>query len=818
MKKKLFFYITFMLLFGSCCYSQNRINDSLKTVIRNSKADTTKVKNLNSLAYRLRKSKSDTSILLSNEALLLSRKLNWPHGEIISENYLGVFNRLRSNYDEAIIHYEKSIICCDKLISTKLKNQTSFANFWKGRNYSNIGIIYFFKNEFYKALDYCEKSIEITDKSKDLELYNSTLNTEGNIYIRLTKYSKALDCFYKALNIAESTKNKHAISNCYNNIGVIYQEMGNYNKALEYFLKDLAISKDFGDKMGLSSTYANIGGVHKYNYDFDKALDYFFEAQKLAESAGDKEGAAKILGNIGSVYYDQNKYDKANEYFEKSIKLKEEVGAKLGVASTLGNLGQLNMEIGNYDVAEKQLLNALKISEDLNAESNQKDIYLYLYALYEKMGRFDLALKKYKKYVDLKDSVLSKDNSQKLMESALNYDYEKKKALDEAETRLRLDKQKAMAGLEIEKGKILLENSRREKTILEKENELKELNLAKNETELKQKETEARAQRESIKSLNNAKLLNQAEIKSKQNTQYVLYGGLTIVLVFTGFMFNRFKVTQKQKHLIEAKERETQLQKNLIEEKHKEITDSINYAERIQRSFLASNELLDENLKEHFVFFQPKDVVSGDFYWATKVSNNFILVTADSTGHGVPGAIMSLLNITSLEAAIKDGYTQPADVLNATRKTIIDRLKKDGSSEGGKDGMDASLISFDFANNKFTYAAANNPVWLVRNNELIELIPDKMPVGKHDKDHSPFTQHEFVLQKNDVIYQLTDGMPDQFGGPKGKKFMYKKLKELLVSISHYPMEQQKEFLEKTLNSWKGNLEQVDDVTVIGVRV
>ncbi len=259
-------------------------------------------------------------------------------------------------------------------------------------------------------------------------------------------------------------------------------------------------------------------------------------------------------------------------------------------------------------------------------------------------------------------------------------------------------------------------------------------------------------------------------------------------------------------------------QKKRIEEKHKEISDSINYAERIQRSFLATKELLDENLQSYFVLFEPKDVVSGDFYWAAKLSNgNFVLVTADSTGHGVPGAIMSILNISCLEKAIET-LIQPAAIFNSTRKTIIDRLKKDGSAEGGKDGMDASLICFDFLNLKLVYAAANNPIWVVRQNMLIELKPDKMPVGKHDKDQISFTQYEFDLEKEDVIYALTDGFPDQFGGPNGKKFMTKQLKELLISIAPLQMAEQNEILKSSLNNWKGDLEQVDDVCLIGIRV
>ena len=339
---------------------------------------------------------------------------------------------------------------------------------------------------------------------------------------------------------------------------------------------------------------------------------------------------------------------------------------------------------------------------------------------------------------------------------------------------------------------------------------------------------------------------------------------LTVIALIWYYIKSREKKLLAEKEVLEktVEMRTTEVveQKHLIEQKHKEITDSINYAERIQRSFLASKGLLDENLGEHFVFFQPKDVVSGDFYWAASVQapvskelqqtdipasdkqkKAFVLVTADSTGHGVPGAIMSLLNITSLEKAVEH-CTEPADILNHTRKTIIERLKKDGSAEGGKDGMDCSLISFEFFPSsaaavqkegevvaKLTYAAANNPVWILRKRgsfeeggtgevDLLELPPDKMPVGKHDKDNLPFMQRTVELQKGDIIYTLTDGMSDQFGGPKGKKFMYKRLKELLISVSKLPMHQQKERLRITLNEWKGKLEQVDDVCVIGIKI
>jgi len=258
-------------------------------------------------------------------------------------------------------------------------------------------------------------------------------------------------------------------------------------------------------------------------------------------------------------------------------------------------------------------------------------------------------------------------------------------------------------------------------------------------------------------------------------------------------------------------------QKEQVEEVHKEITDSINYAERIQRSFLASNDTLNENLGDYFILFKPKGVVSGDFYWAENLSNgSFAIVNADSTGHSVPGAIMSILNINSIEKAIYKGLLMPADIFNDARKTIIERLKKDGSEDGGKDGMDASIICFDFKNLKMTYCAAQNPIWIIRNGEVILIKPEKMPVGKHDNDHIPFVGGEFVLQKGDQVYTLTDGFQDQFGGPKGKKFMVKRLRHLVLENSALTMKQQHQKLEQTLNTWMKELEQVDDICIIGI--
>ncbi|MBL7896340.1 MAG: SpoIIE family protein phosphatase [Bacteroidia bacterium] len=302
---------------------------------------------------------------------------------------------------------------------------------------------------------------------------------------------------------------------------------------------------------------------------------------------------------------------------------------------------------------------------------------------------------------------------------------------------------------------------------------------------------------------------------------YFLYAIVFVgsIYGFSTYRNRQLKYRQKQLEMkIDEATLEIKQQKSLIEEKHKEITDSINYASRIQKSFLATEEHLKTYLKEYFIFFKPKDIVSGDFYWSATLPNgNFVFVTADSTGHGVPGAIMSLLNITSLEKAIET-ETSAHKILNLARSIIIDRLKKDGSSEGGKDGMDCSLCVFDFKQMKLSVAAAHNPVWVVRNKQLIEIKPDKMPVGKHEFQDREFTLHEMEIQKGDLIYTLSDGFPDQFGGAKGKKFMTKNLRQLIVNNSSLSLAEQKTVLEKSLSEWAGQMEQVDDITIVGIKI
>jgi len=219
-------------------------------------------------------------------------------------------------------------------------------------------------------------------------------------------------------------------------------------------------------------------------------------------------------------------------------------------------------------------------------------------------------------------------------------------------------------------------------------------------------------------------------------------------------------------------------------------------------------------LKDYFVLFQPKDIVSGDFYWATKTENYFYLAVCDSTGHGVPGAFMSLLNISFLNEAITEKkITETNEILNYVRERLIKNISK----EGRQDGMDGVLLRMDLKTRELTFSGAHNAPVVVRGKEIIEYKADKMPIGKGVRDDA-FSVQKLDVQKGDVIYLYTDGYADQFGGPKGKKFKYKQLNELLLSNMQQPLSAQKEILHQAFEKWRGNLEQVDDVCLIGIRI
>ncbi len=765
---KIPFFINLTLLFFICQTAFAQKQDSLLLLYKQAKNDTAKLNYLSAIGEKTYSRNPDSALIVFNNCLSYSLK------SLEKTNNSAVVTRvLKKQYAYSLQNISNIKLLNGFPDSTIILNRSSIKilktiqdDLGIGNGYANIGLVYYNTGLIDSSIIYCNQALVLYKKIKVQVKIAEMLNNLALFSDYKGDIPKALNSYLEALTILQKLNDENGLSYVYNNIGGIYYVQHEYDKALDYHEKALKLKEKNNDQLGVSETYLLIGRICNQKKEYVKALDYYHKSLEIREKLNNLNGVAEVFGNMSHVYKSLNDTKKTIQYLEKAIAIQEKINDKNGLSHNYKNLGRYYLDNKDYTNAIKYSNKAMNLAYELGFPENILFSAKQLYSIYNKTNNYKLALQYYQLYMKMNDSITNIETQKSIYKQQTNYEYQQKKALADLEFNAQIKSQK-------------------EKALAEK------------------------------------------------NKQLVIIICVSIVLVilalFSFFMFKRFKLTQKQKNIIELKEQETERQniiitqqKNIVEEKHREITDSINYAERIQHSFLATKELLDENLKNYFVYFKPKDVVSGDFYWGSTVVNangesNFALVTADSTGHGVPGAIMSLLNITSLENAVKE-TANAAEILNLTRQTIINRLKKDGSAQGGKDGMDCSIVIFDRINNKLFIAAANNPVWIIREGKLIEIKPDKMPVGKHDKDTELFTQHSIDVQKGDLIYTMTDGFADQFGGEKGKKFMSKNLKELLISNTHLAMNIQKEVLDNVFTEWKKNVEQVDDVCIIGVKV
>lgn len=277
------------------------------------------------------------------------------------------------------------------------------------------------------------------------------------------------------------------------------------------------------------------------------------------------------------------------------------------------------------------------------------------------------------------------------------------------------------------------------------------------------------------------------------------------------------KVVERTEEVVRQKE-EVERQSRKVVELYKNVTDSIRYAKRLQDSILPPERRIRELMPESFVFYRPKDIVSGDFYWVERVDDRIAFAAVDCTGHGVPGAFMSLIGHNGLNQAMREqGRSRPSEVLKMLNKIAFDALHKDREDQMVRDGMDMALCNYDPQRMVLEYAGANSPLYIVRGEEVLRFTPDKRPIGSFDLEGHSFTDHRIKLEQGDMVYIFSDGYADQFGGPKGKKFLYKRFRDLLLEVSRFPIERQRSMLDEAFKGWRGAHEQVDDILVIGMR-
>ncbi|MCE3229832.1 MAG: protein serine/threonine phosphatase [Bacteroidetes bacterium] len=629
-----------------------------------------------------------------------------------------------------------------------------------------IGIAYMNLANHQQALFYQNKSYEICKKIGWKKGMASSLNNIGVVYLNISDLKRAIDFSLRAQKLQEELKDSTILFESYYNTGLLFKDIKEYDKALQFYKKsyDVASIQKSYEKMGFA--LAGIGTVVKKTIGYDTALAAYEKALGYFEKENNTQGLTEVYVNMGSLSSERKDIDtvkgltKSLYYYFKALNYNISHKNFLIRSNILGNIAFSYSRLGKYDSAIYYSKKAMELAAESNNQGELVFIYGILSTTYQKTGDYKQSLTYLHKHMSLKEILYNEEKQREIVLKQLQYDFDKKLLADSLQ---KIEEQKS--------------------------------NLTKIE-------------------------LANTKLKHEKILRYSLIAGIIFIVVFLFFLYNRFKATKEQNTIIEEQKRQVVAQKDIIEIKQKEIVASINYAKRIQDTLLVKDNELITHLKEHFVLFKPKDIVSGDFYWSTVVQRSnsnaqrFYLACCDCTGHGVPGAFMSLLNMGFLTEAINEkNIIEPNKVFDYVRKRLIESI----SGDGGQDGMDGILICVDENSDTITYAAANNSPVIIRGNEYVHLPADKMPVGLGVRKDN-FKLYSFKKSEASHIFLYTDGYADQFGGPKGKKFKYRQLDELLLSIKNNSATNQQKTLDTTFEEWRGNLEQVDDVCIIGVKL
>jgi CheY-like chemotaxis protein len=523
-----------------------------------------------------------------------------------------------------------------------------------------------------------------------------------------------------------------------------------------------------------------------------ESIEYFKRSLSINEELGNKNAMKTIYNNLGFIYSEYGDYSSALDNFIESLKLSREQNNKLDIASGIINISQVLFELKDYNKSYEGLEEALNLGKEINNFQIIKNCYELLYKNLEKLGDSEKSQEYLDLYVSLQSHLQKKElesmeaRTRKAEARALAKELQLMNTLDTLNEIVRINRE------------IQLKNQ-----LLIKEQALKDLALKEEQTRRNMLEERIRARRFML--------------------IFILIAFLLLVFVMV-LIFIQFNQKKKANKLLQAQNAEIENQRDVANMQRQKITDSILYAQRIQEAILPPKELLDSQLYDYFVFYRPKDIVSGDFYWLTKKDNILIIAAADCTGHGVPGGFMSMLGVAFLNEIVNKivinkhiSSLQADNILHELRINLTRSLHQTGRRDEPKDGMDIAICIIDFEENKMQFAGARNPLLIIRNGKLIQYKADRMSVTYSHKINKPFTKYDINLEINDTLYIFTDGYTDQFGGEEDIKFGTSQFRELILSIYNRPMHEQREILIKKHEEWKGKRNQLDDILIIGFR-
>ena len=656
---------------------------------------------------------------------------------------------------------------------------------------------YFEEDEWTEALIYLQKEDSLNSISKpsldklveNKQLWANCLYNQGLLV-------QADSLLQKTLTLANEVEDYQLKASVLLDAGWLARERGRHAEALEVYFKAKTLSELNKDETLLAECYSKIAVVYHVKFEFEKAKENYDKALSIYQKQNDLEKIARLYNNYGLLNQYQGYSSKAVNYFEQSLEMCDSLENYKGVAIANENLGILCYEdLENYPMALIRFQASLdywRSTEDIYGQSQTMVYMLFVFELQKNYAALvDSGLKALElsrlagaKDVERDALILLSKGYDGLGASNLAFNYYKQHiALRDSLQSLNKDEEIKLLGIQ---------NDMESKQIQDS------LSLA------------LRHEQES------------AEIAMQIKEQRFWNGlSLSIVIGLIVIIFLLFRGSQQRKKAASLIEETNQL----LQTKNSEIIDSITYAKRIQEAILPTDQTINNQLGESFVYYLPKDIVAGDFYWIEDIIENgqksTLFAVADCTGHGVPGAMVSVICSNALNKAVNEmGIYRPSEILEEITKIVVKTFEKSDSEL--KDGMDISLVkmtALENGNIALDYAGANNPLWVIRGNskELQETKATKRPIGKYAID-TPFVNSSFELNQGDMVYLFTDGYADQFGGEKNKKFKYKTLKNLLVQIADKPVDEQKVILDQTFNQWKGTIEQVDDVCISGIRV
>ena len=631
------------------------------------------------------------------------------------------------------------------------------------------------------------------------------------------------------------------------NTGEIYYEMGKHKEALEYWFQSIAVYKQMSvsekaqeKALGLHGLTDNLIFISRLYCEIGELKNFEKHVAEAKEIMKNNPNEYSRLGWIGiewaGCYYGNEKYDEAEKLYNDALESFRKVNDQYGTANTLANIGMLQNKRGNTDYALLSLNRSLELYKKANSIDGQAWVNNIIGNIYNDANKLDLAKKYFKEALENSIQCNSIDFQ---INSLINLGAVHQK-MDKATESINYWQKAHALALKYSKPSYLLTTSRYLSGYLEQKGDSKNalkylrqmiaikdsLNSSENMKAIGKLESQYDFDKEQAiqaslheQELSTQKAVAVAEQKQQNIILISVTIGLIIFLVFSVFLYSRFRITNKQKHLIAQ-------QKELVMEKNKEILDSIKYAKRIQAAVLPAKATFNKLLPDSFIIYKPKDIVAGDFYWLEHKNDKILVAACDCTGHGVPGAMVSVICNNGMNRSVREhNITSPDEILNKTREIVVQEFDK--SEESVNDGMDLALISFAYSGNKIAleFAGANNSLLVARKDadDIEEVEGDKQPIGAFD-DFKPYVKHQLVLNKGDMVYLFTDGYIDQFGGEEiyknksGKKFKGNRLKKLLLTIKDKNTKEQKKILEEEFDKWKGSLDQIDDVCAIGIRL